>query len=490
MRTTQLLRRTVGATVLSATLLAALAGAQPAGAGANQQPVDHPPAVTSVGSTTATVLTGATRAAMNAKAEKLVAPKVATGQKAIDELGLDLQEHASEAKLSEKQLEDVLLKDPSVQVSKQSTLQVADPLGGTGATITTGSTNTLIWPVASTLALHSRPSSPLKIYLDFNGHTTTGTVWNSQYGVPTINQGVWGRDTNSAEFSATEAATIQQAFASVTEDFAPFNVDVTTQDPGVEGLRRTSSADTSYGIRVVVGRNWMGVANSGYAQIGSFDWNSDTPAYCFADAGTPTKQIVECISHEVGHTVGLYHDGTTAGVTYYGGHGNWAPIMGNSYSKSVTQWSSGQYAGANQLQNDLSVIGTYLGWVGDDYVGTTATTATLPAGTTRSGSIAYGTGEYDAFKFSLTGNRTINLQSWEWVQATDNNLNMRIQITNSAGQVIVTSNPAGTTRTNFNWTLPAGTYYVFLDGVGENTVNTGYSNYDSMGFYNILLQFV
>jgi hypothetical protein len=29
---------------------------------------------------------------------------------------------------------------------------------------------------------------------------------------------------------------------------------------------------------------------------------------------------------EVGHNMGLIHDGTTANVTYYTGQGNWAPV--------------------------------------------------------------------------------------------------------------------------------------------------------------------
>ena len=40
---------------------------------------------------------------------------------------------------------------------------------------------------------------------------------------------------------------------SVAEDFAPFNVDVTTEDPGVEALRKFGTGDTQWGVRVVIG---------------------------------------------------------------------------------------------------------------------------------------------------------------------------------------------------------------------------------------------
>ena len=57
------------------------------------------------------------------------------------------------------------------------------------------------------------------------------------------------------------------------------------------------------------------------------------------------SSIFEAISdiwHEFGHNLGLSHDGTTTGTTYYGGHGSglvsWAPIMGNSYYNSMGQY--------------------------------------------------------------------------------------------------------------------------------------------------------
>lgn len=37
------------------------------------------------------------------------------------------------------------------------------------------------FPLGNTFFLSSRPSATKTIYLDFNGHTTSGTQWNSQY---------------------------------------------------------------------------------------------------------------------------------------------------------------------------------------------------------------------------------------------------------------------------------------------------------------------
>jgi hypothetical protein len=59
----------------------------------------------------------------------------------------------------------------------------------------------------------------------------------------------------------------------VSEDFAPWDVDVTSEDPGVIGLLRSSKADLSYGIRVAIGGSgldWAGEDAYGSALLGSF----------------------------------------------------------------------------------------------------------------------------------------------------------------------------------------------------------------------------
>src|SRR5688500_15465931 len=68
----------------------------------------------------------------------------------------------------------------------------------------------------------SLPGANHVIYLDFNGQTVSGTSWNSVYnnGLP-ITVGEFGYDT----------ATILRICERVTEDFAPYNVNVTTVEP-------------------------------------------------------------------------------------------------------------------------------------------------------------------------------------------------------------------------------------------------------------------
>ncbi len=83
---------------------------------------------------------------------------------------------------------------------------------------------------------HSNPSFPKKLYLDFNGHIATGTNWNNQNYTGTYNTGAtlttpaYSADADRTTFNASELAQIQQVWARVSEDYAPFQIDVTTEE--------------------------------------------------------------------------------------------------------------------------------------------------------------------------------------------------------------------------------------------------------------------
>ena len=85
------------------------------------------------------------------------------------------------------------------------------------------------------------------------------------------------------------------------------------------------------------------------------------------------------MSHEVGHTLGLSHDGVTGGPEYYEGHNGWASIMGVGYYQELTQWSSGQYSGASNTQDDLAIItgNNGFGYRSDDYGSSLSTASSL-----------------------------------------------------------------------------------------------------------------
>ena len=187
------------------------------------------------------------------------------------------------------------------------------------------------------------------------------------------------------------------------EDYSPFDVDVTTEEPAADALTRSSSSDDTFGNRVMITPTNFYPNAGGVSYVGAFDDVGDyyKTSWVFSNMlANGEKYIAEACSHENGHSVGLHHEGTTSGTAYYQGQGDWAPIMGNSYYKNVTQWAKGEYTGANNTEDQLQVMQNYgLAYFADDH-GNTADTATqLAVGTTisESGFIERNT-DVDVFK--------------------------------------------------------------------------------------------
>ena len=105
---------------------------------------------------------------------------------------------------------------------------------------------------ADTFFLHSRPTAKKTIYLDFDGFTARGTTWNTRNNIATIVSPAWDPDRNGPAFTNNELTEIQGAWQRVAADYAPFDVNVTTEDPGEANLVNTGGADDRWGIRVVI----------------------------------------------------------------------------------------------------------------------------------------------------------------------------------------------------------------------------------------------
>jgi subtilisin-like proprotein convertase family protein len=342
--------------------------------------------------------------------------------------------------------------------------------------------------LAETFALHSNPTAKQIVYLDFDGHSS-GDVYGSSW--DNIVSPAWDGGGNGPSFTSSEMTTIQRVWARVAEDFAPFNIDVTTQDPGVEGLRKTSATDDRWGIRVVITPNDQPAPGAGgVAYIGSFNFSTDTPAYVF---NSSEKSIAEAATHEAGHSLGLNHDGT-ATLGYYSGHGtgvtSWGPIMGASYSPNVTQWSRGEYSGANNREDDLAIITAQNGFTyRSDDVGSAQATATslLPQGSTQVtpfyGIIEKNT-DADYFSFwSGAGPVTLNVNT----APIGPNLAVRADLYNASGTLLGTFNPANSLDAVVSYTVATpGQYFVKIAGAGRgDPLTNGFSNYASLGNYRI-----
>ncbi len=337
------------------------------------------------------------------------------------------------------------------------------------------------------LRLHSFPGAQRVIHLDFDGHTTSGTQWNNAFaGGATIVSQPFDLDGSPSTFSATEQNMIRRIWQRVAEDYAPFAIDVTTEDPGLEALRRTSSTDFAYGVRVVISpTNWYNTGAGGVAYLGSFSWNSDTPCYAFtAQLANGEKYIAESAAHEAGHSVGLYHDGVggSSPSGYYAGHGSWAPLMGVGYYKPVTQFSRGEYANANNTQDDFAVISGYAPFATDDHGDALASASNLAGPAVSDGGTIERSADVDLFRFTTDGGSlALTVRS----PSPESNLDIAAELLNSNGGVLQVSNPSDL-NAFLNATVSAGTYYVRISGTGAgDPVTNGYSQYGSVGNYII-----
>ncbi|KAA0131483.1 hypothetical protein FYZ48_25390 [Gimesia chilikensis] len=335
--------------------------------------------------------------------------------------------------------------------------------------------------VSDTFNLSSLAGANHTIYLDFNGHTTTGTYWNEYYASgSSIVTPAYDTDGNVAVFSTAEHEAMQRVWQRIAEDFAPFNVNVTTVEPPISDLIKSNTADTRWGVRIVIGENTFYHAAGGVAFLESFNWNSDTPAFVF---NTEMSEVALAITHEVGHTLGLTHDGTPT-QEYYRGHGSgvtsWAPIMGSGYNRNLIQWSKGEYTDANNNQDDLSIITTQNGfdYRADDHGSSIIYASTVTDGMA-SGIVERNT-DVDYFQFTTNGG-DVHIDPF----IEDPNLDILARLYDSGGAQIQTSNPVGALNASFTG-LSAGTYYVSIEGTGEGSVSgTGYSDYGSLGQYTV-----
>ena len=414
------------------------------------------------------------------------------GEAALRRLGNQLPEVANYHGKSASEMRAIFRRDPRLWVAKDGELDYVcaiDPLPAHHELEEAEMAHVEeAIPLEDTFFLHSRPQATRVIYLDFDGHVTTGMHWNSSYNNgEDIVTPPYSTDGNVSSFSTTELQNIQHMWQRVAEDFAPFDVDVTTQDPGVEGLRRTSTTDVYYGIRVCIGGSsteWYGSAG-GVAGLSSFRSGLDSPCFVFpAQLGNGNKKYVaDAISHEVGHTLGLHHDGVTGGTSYYGGHGDWAPIMGAGYYTDLGQWSKGEYPSANNTEDDLAIIGTFISYRIDDHGNVVSQATSLVGANILAHGVIETTTDVDVFSFQ-TGAGTVAITADGAPPSP--NLDIMLRLYDGNNNVVASSDPPSL-EASLTLALNAGTYYLSVTGVGAGNLTTGYSDYGSLGEYDLTI---
>ena len=209
------------------------------------------------------------------------------------------------------------------------------------------------------------------------------------------------------------------------------------------------------------------------------------PAFIFPGAQS-NKALAETTSHETGHNFDLRHDGK-GGIEYYEGHEFWAPIMGFSDFEPITTWSNGAYGGTSS-QDDIQLINPD----GAPFRPDEAPTAIASSPAPPSGA-AYITNRADKDVYALgqcSGSLTVNADP----AAVGANLDIELRLLDSGGSTLTTANPlsqrvsdlvASGLNASISQSVPLGTYYVQVDGIGRGAPATSYDDYGSVGAYTL-----
>jgi len=330
--------------------------------------------------------------------------------------------------------------------------------------------------------LNSLPGATAVIFLDFDGHYVQSVVWNG------------GSPINCAASDMTDLQ-ITEAFNRTSEDYRPFNINITT-DSAV-----FLAAPLNRRIRVIVTPTSWYPGVGGVAYIGSFTWGDDSPAFVFCDKLGPNnpKYVGECCSHESGHTLGLSHQSKydvsncPSPIEPYNtgigsGETGWAPIMGNSYYKNMSNWNLGPTPyGCTNMEDHLSIITSQNGFAyrPDDFTETlnASTTLLTPGNFIQQGIISTST-DKDAFKFTVTQNSNFHLTAVPFNVGAVNagaDIDIKLQLYNNTGTLINTYDPAATMSVTVDTILNTGSYYLKIDGSGNSNVG----EYGSLGSYTI-----
>lgn len=265
------------------------------------------------------------------------------------------------------------------------------------------------------------------------------------------------------------------------EDYRPFNVNITT-NPLVYAKAEEKK-------RVKISFNQSGGGLDGACQLNAFGL-PDGSYKCYVKTKNTRLGIA---THEIGHALGLNHDGSWKDGAYHKGNDHWFPIMGSDIPMmdglEYGTFSKGEYEMPSNTEDDFALIAQHLPYKEDLHGDDISTASNLrfrkkdTVFAENNTGIIEKDGDKDLFQFSTKGGDIkldiIPFKRW-------NNLHVKASLLDDKGNVILDGVALnhGTKldqAARILGTLTAGKYYISVSNQGTND----YSSYGSVGYFEI-----
>lgn len=257
-----------------------------------------------------------------------------------------------------------------------------------------------------------------------------------------------------------------------------------------------------FGEENVGGVAWMNSFGNGTTGMpGGTGPQSVAPVFVFSKSlGNNPKKIWEAVSHAVGHSLGLSHDGQQHGNVFSKEDDEYYPgANGLGYDQGMTQWSKGEYPNATNTEDDVAIMSKRIPSVPDE-VGDTIETA-MPLDIAQPYSSVIGlNGDVDVFSFLGSSGEIMEIefllvndfksQAWcsrESCQRT--NLDAEVTLYGAAGEELQRAwQEYGMVLSSFFYTAPlpdTSIYYLAIKGIGQKSASNSsewdYTSYGSAG---------
>lgn len=335
-----------------------------------------------------------------------------------------------------------------------------------------------------TFKLHSKPWAKQTIYLDIHDYfyERLKTPF-SFYDVD-----------NSGGLSRAERRNLQAHYLSVVEAFSAFDIDVTTEDPGLDALLRTSIDDEYFGSRIILsdanppdGVLDISASGSPIYEIPTLD-EPERPTFVY-EIRSFSYHGGSGTNHEFGHTLGAVHiepsmvgdrpvkHATGKGETWWTGH------MGTSQSGLVGHWL---LADLSSFQNHEVIV------TPDDHsderINATPMQATNIGSHTLSHHGLIGDNQdIDVFSFTLAHDQYIEVyaDTPRYVPKID----IELTLYDHAGKIMQQHNAISHLDSVVFDNLIAGDYFISVKGEGhpQSERHNGYFDFGSTGHYTLFL---